>query len=124
MGKSLTIPFSQSERFAVFAHLTRNVTTRTAREQDEYSDIWESLALDEIDDAITALGREAVPTDFSTAELRQCELTKDEIGYFLKFLGQPMAGVTSRLIRPIRVRIAEARDRAGIKAVPDEGEAA
>lgn len=121
MGKTLKIEFMPRERFAVFVHFTRNVATRTSREQDEYDDIWSALALDDIDDVVMNLGRDALVTDFPLEGGGiVAELTKEEIGYFVKFLGQPMPGVTSRLIRPIRLKICEARDKAGLKAAESE----
>ncbi len=124
MGKTVVIEFSERERFSIYVHFSGNVATNSAKEQDEYSDLWDSFKLDDIEEMIDS-ARDAgkqniIDTDFSK-DTSSVELTKDEAGHFIAFCGRPMAGKLSRQIRPLRLRVAEARDKAGMKAVPAEG---
>lgn len=125
MSKTLKIDFSAQDRFGIYVHLTQNVATQNAKEQDEYNDLWESFRLDEIEAAVEAKqkadSKQAITKlDFDSAP-EVIELTKDEAGYFVAFCGRAMAGTLSRMIRPLRLRVAEARDKAGMKSVPAEG---
>ncbi len=123
MGKSLVIGFNEAERFAIWMHFSQNVVTNSAKEQDEYNDLWDSFQLDAISERVEAAqeaGKVSIDKKDFDSELRDIELTKEEIGYFIAFCGRAMKGVLSRDIRPLRIRVAEARDKAGLKAVPAE----
>jgi hypothetical protein len=124
MAKTATVRLSPRERFAVYVHFTKNVVCQTGREQDEYEDLWESLKLPIIDAVVESSGREQVPQDFSDdasgPEGIDVELTKEEIGYLVKFCTRPMPGALVRLVKPVRAKFEAARDQAGLKAVAAE----
>jgi hypothetical protein len=121
MGKTVTVSVSARDRYAVYLHLTKNVLCQTGREQDEHDDLWQSFKLQEIDDTVVSFGREAIPSDFPEEDMSDVELTKEEIGYFVKFFTRPMPGALVRMCLPIRKRLQEAGDKAGLKVVAAEG---
>lgn len=119
--KTLSTTISARERFAIWLHITRNVTTQSGREQDQVDDIWTTLALDGIQDRVDEDGGALLqPKDFSVDRDTPIELTKEELAFLLALLEKPMAAVLSRHTLPIRRRLAEERDRQGLKAVSAE----
>jgi hypothetical protein len=122
--KSLPTKFSPRERYAIWFHLSRNISTQSTREQDQYADVYETLALADFDRDVREAkleGKTIEPEDYSEEDSADVELARDELSYLLGLLVRPMAGALSLLIRPIRVRLSKERDEAGVNAPADEG---
>jgi hypothetical protein len=121
--KSLSTTFTPRERYAVWFHLSRNISTSSTREQDQFADVWESLLLDAYDADTRAAkleGKSIEPEDYGTDTTISVELARDELSYLLGLLVRPMPAVLSLLLRPVRRRLSEERDRAGVNAPADE----
>jgi hypothetical protein len=118
--KTVSVGLTEPERFAVYVHFTKNVVCQNGREQDEYDDIWQSLGLEEIHERVKSSERDMSEKDFDDSTVLECELTKEEIGYMVKFCTRPMMGSLSMFVRPVRKKFEAARDKAGLKSVPSD----
>lgn len=115
--KSVTIPVSQREAFALWMHL-RSAAVSGAREQDSHDDLWTAFGLDEIDARVLELADGATFAAFSEEELSDVELSREEIAALVNFTTRPMTGQLVRYLMLLRKRWEAARDKEGLKAVP------
>ncbi len=119
--KTLVTKLSDRERYAVWLHIARNVSTNNGREQDQIDEIWSTLKLDEIQARADGDGGAQLrPVDFSEEAQLEATFTKEELAFLLSVLDKPMAAALSRLTLPIKRRLAEERDHQGLKAVSAE----
>jgi hypothetical protein len=131
--KILTTQFSPRERYIVWLHLEKNVSAMNGREQEQIDDIRQTLHLEQIEEitnerpvdirdfADTASAGPAVPFGDPAAgsplEMLICELTKEELAFFLALLVKPMPAGIAKYTLPIKRRLEKERDTKGMKAV-------
>jgi hypothetical protein len=120
--KTLETTFSPRERFAIWLHLSKNVTAANGREQEQVDDLWEDLELNSIQEIVDASSSSLEPRDFSAEERTPAELTKEELAFLLGLLVRPIPVALSRHTLPIKRRLETERDKKGLKAVPAEAE--